>query len=112
MCESSISSKLVQTSAHSQQQRWLHWKIAADMVYLAYYDILGLTGLVRLITSCCRLQRVRQKFAPDSSKIMCRKITTQQLNNSLQLIERFELAIGVGQRATDYRIAEKIPAHK
>ena len=38
--------------------------------------------------------------------------TAPQLNNILQISERCELAIGVGQRAADLRIAVHIPAHK
>jgi hypothetical protein len=36
LCESSISSILrsVQTSVRSQQQRWLHWKIAEELLGL------------------------------------------------------------------------------
>jgi hypothetical protein len=39
-------------------------------------------------------------------------ITATHLNNIIQSLERSELAIGVGQRAADLRIAVKIPAHK
>ena len=35
-----------------------------------------------------------------------------QLNNILQKLERCEIAIGVGQRAADFRIAGQPPAHK
>ncbi len=39
--------------------------------------------------------------------------TAPQLNNDiLQILERCELAIGVGQRAADFRIAVQKPAHK
>ena len=38
--------------------------------------------------------------------------TAPQLNNILQLIQRCELAIGVGQRAADFRIYAQSPAHK
>jgi len=38
--------------------------------------------------------------------------TAPQLNNILQRLERCELAIGVGQRAADFRIVVQIPAHK
>ena len=38
--------------------------------------------------------------------------TAQQLNKILQIFERCELAIGVGQRAADLRIDVQIPAHK
>jgi len=38
--------------------------------------------------------------------------TAPQLNNILQSSERSEVAIGVGQRAADFRIAEQTPAHK
>ncbi len=35
-----------------------------------------------------------------------------QLNNILQLIQRCETAVGVGQRAADLSIVVQIPAHK
>jgi hypothetical protein len=38
--------------------------------------------------------------------------TASQLNNILQKLERCEVAIGVGQRAADFRIAVQVPAHK
>ena len=38
--------------------------------------------------------------------------TAPQLNNILQLVQRCEIAIGVGQRAADFRIVVQIPAHK
>ena len=38
--------------------------------------------------------------------------TAPQLNNILQILERCELAIGVGQRAADLRIVVKPPAHR
>jgi hypothetical protein len=38
--------------------------------------------------------------------------TAPQLNNILQLIQRCEVAIGVGQRAADLRIVIQPPAHK
>jgi hypothetical protein len=38
--------------------------------------------------------------------------TAPQLNNILQILERCEIAIGVGQRAADFTIAVQIPAHK
>ncbi len=38
--------------------------------------------------------------------------TAPQLNNILQSLERCELAIGVGQRAADFSIAEQIPERK
>ena len=38
--------------------------------------------------------------------------TAPQLNNILQILERCELAIGVGQRAADYRISPNTPANK
>ena len=38
--------------------------------------------------------------------------TAPQLNNILQIIQLCEIAIGVGQRAADLRIAVQIPAHK
>jgi hypothetical protein len=39
--------------------------------------------------------------------------TVPQLNNKiLQILEHCELAIGVGQRATDFRITVQKPAHK
>jgi len=38
--------------------------------------------------------------------------TAPQLNNILQYLECCEIAIGVGQRAADFRIAVQIPAHK
>ncbi len=38
--------------------------------------------------------------------------TAPQLNNILHLSQRCEIAIGVGQRAADLRIAQQIPAHK
>jgi hypothetical protein len=38
--------------------------------------------------------------------------TAPQLNNILQASQRCEVAIGVGQRAADFSIAVKIPAHK
>ncbi len=38
--------------------------------------------------------------------------TAPQLNNILQYLERCEIAIGVGQRAADFRIVAQIPAHK
>ena len=38
--------------------------------------------------------------------------TAPQLNNILQLSQRCEVAIGVGQRAADLRIAPQHPAHK
>ncbi len=38
--------------------------------------------------------------------------TAPQLNNILQSIQRCELAIGVGQRAADFRIVGQPPAHK
>jgi hypothetical protein len=38
--------------------------------------------------------------------------TAPQLNNILQKLELCELAIGVGQRAADLRIAVQIPAQK
>jgi len=38
--------------------------------------------------------------------------TAPQLNNILQILERCELAIGVGQRAADLRIVVQQPAHK
>ncbi len=44
--------------------------------------------------------------------IALKKTTIPQLNNILQLIERCELAIGIGQRATDFRIVVQQPTHK
>ena len=38
--------------------------------------------------------------------------TAPQLNNILQILERCEIAIGVGQRAADFSIAVQIPEHK
>jgi len=38
--------------------------------------------------------------------------TAPQLNNILQSSQRCELAIGVVQRAADFRIAVQTPAHK
>ena len=38
--------------------------------------------------------------------------TAPQLNNILQLSQLCELAVGVGQRAADFRIVVQIPAHK
>ena len=38
--------------------------------------------------------------------------TAPQLNNMLQSSERCEIAIGVGQRAADFRIAGQPTAHK
>ena len=38
--------------------------------------------------------------------------TAPQLNNILHSLELCEVAIGVGQRAADFRIARQIPAHK
>jgi 23S rRNA pseudoU1915 N3-methylase RlmH len=38
--------------------------------------------------------------------------TAPQLNNILQSLERCELAIGVGQRAADFRIVGQTSAHK
>ena len=38
--------------------------------------------------------------------------TAPQLNNILQIYERYEVAKGVGKRAADLRIAVHIPAHK
>jgi hypothetical protein len=38
--------------------------------------------------------------------------TAPQLNNILQILERCEVAVGVGQRAADLRIVEQITAHK
>ncbi len=38
--------------------------------------------------------------------------TAPQLNNILQKLERCEVAIGVGQRAADFRIAVQIPTNK
>ena len=38
--------------------------------------------------------------------------TAPQLNNILQIIERCEIAIGVGQRAADFRIVVHYPTHK
>ena len=38
--------------------------------------------------------------------------TAPQLNNILQLIQRCEIAIGVGKRAADFSIVWQIPAHK
>jgi hypothetical protein len=44
--------------------------------------------------------------------IVLQTTTAPQLNNILQLIQRCELDIGVGQRAADLRIVVQIPAHK
>jgi hypothetical protein len=44
--------------------------------------------------------------------IVVRTTTAPQLNNILQLIQRCEVAIGVGQRAADFRIAVQIPSNK
>ncbi len=38
--------------------------------------------------------------------------TAPQPNNILQILERCELAIGVGQRAADFRTVPQFPAHK
>jgi hypothetical protein len=38
--------------------------------------------------------------------------TAPQLNNILQILERCEIAISVGQRAADLRIVVQPPAHK
>jgi hypothetical protein len=38
--------------------------------------------------------------------------TAPQLNNILQGCKRYEIAIGVGQRAADLRMAVQITAHK
>ena len=38
--------------------------------------------------------------------------TAPQLNNILQFTQRYELAIGLGKRAADLRIAVQQPAHK
>ena len=38
--------------------------------------------------------------------------TVPQLNNILQILERCEIAIGVGQRAADFSITVQGPAHK
>ncbi len=38
--------------------------------------------------------------------------TAPQLNNILQILELCEIAIGAGQRATDFSIVVQIPAHK
>ena len=38
--------------------------------------------------------------------------TASQVNNIVQILERCELAIGVGQRAADLRIVVQPPAHK
>ena len=38
--------------------------------------------------------------------------TAPQLNNILQLVQRCEIAIGVGQRAADFGIVVQPPAHK
>jgi hypothetical protein len=44
--------------------------------------------------------------------IVSDKTTNPQLNNIVQRLERCNVAICVGQRATDFWIAEKVPAHK
>ena len=38
--------------------------------------------------------------------------TAPQLHNILQSSQRYELAIGVGQRAADFKIVVQIPAHR
>jgi hypothetical protein len=38
--------------------------------------------------------------------------TAPQLNNILQILQLCEVAIGVGQRAADFIILVKIPAHE
>jgi hypothetical protein len=38
--------------------------------------------------------------------------TEPPLNNIVQLIQRCELAIGVGQRTADFRINHQSPTHK
>jgi hypothetical protein len=40
------------------------------------------------------------------------KTRAPQLNNILQCLELCELAIGVGQRAADFKIGIQITAHK
>ncbi len=44
--------------------------------------------------------------------LVLEKATSPQLNNILQIFERCELAIGVGQRAADFRIVELLSARK
>ncbi len=44
--------------------------------------------------------------------IVLKTTTAPQLYNILQKLERCEVAIGIGQRAADFRIAEQIPTNK
>ncbi len=44
--------------------------------------------------------------------VVLKGITAPKLPNFLQIIERCKVAIGVGQRAADFMIVVKKPAHK